>query len=128
MRKFEFKKSYEEIEIAGDIYRLDMSDEKIKEYQKEFFSFYEKSKKIEKQDLSKLDEHEQFYKEVRAIVESLLNTLLGENSFSKLYEKSGKSLFNLIELVVYLADIVEEKSEHIRKKKREYYTKKNKRG
>lgn len=125
MRKFEFKKAYEEIEISGDVYRIDMSDQKIKEYQVEFHEFYKDSRRFEKINVEELEVEEQakVLDDALAMVKKITESLLGKGTFEELYKKSGKSINNMIDLIDYLADIVEQKLKSNSEKKRNKYLK-----
>lgn len=126
MRKFEFKKSYEEINIAGKVYRVDFSDENIKKYQKSFNEFYKKNKEFENIDEENLsvEEQQEILDKVLNIIKEFVETILGQNTFDELYDKSGKSIFNMMELVNYLAEIVGEKGQKLRDENYKKYTQK----
>ena len=125
MRKFEFKKTYEEIEVAGEVYRVDVSDKKLKEYQIEFHEFYKESQRLEKIDVDELSAEEQteMLDNALGILEKVVNKILGDGSFDVLYEKSGKSIMNMIDLVNYLGDVVNERLNGQRQEKRGHYLK-----
>jgi hypothetical protein len=125
MRKFEFRKTYEEVEIAGKIYRVDFSDDKINEYQKKFFSFQADVEKFTKIDETKLTQEEQWkhFEDVKALAKDVVETLLGEGTFNELYEAAGRSIMNIYDLIWYLADIVKERSARNREEKRKQYVK-----
>ena len=59
MRKFEFEKSYEEIEINGKPYKVDLSDDKLKEYQIKFQQFFNEAQELQKADVEKTSLEEQ---------------------------------------------------------------------
>ncbi|MBM7585850.1 hypothetical protein JOC86_002392 [Bacillus pakistanensis] len=123
MRKFEFQKAYEEIEIAGNVYRVDFSDAKIKEYQQEFFAFQDDIKKLESVDETKLSEEDQWkhFEELKTLVKKIINTVLGEDSFEPLYKAAGKSVMNMLDLVWHLAEIVNDrKTRNLEDKKSKY--------
>jgi hypothetical protein len=125
MRKFEFRKTYEEVEIAGKVYRVDFSDDKINEYQKKFFSFQADVEKFAKIDETKLTQEEQWkhFEDVKALAKDVIETLLGEGTFDELYEAAGRSIMNIYDLIWYLADIVKERSARNREEKRKQYVK-----
>lgn len=122
-RKFDFNKSYEEIEISGENYRIEFNDEKMTQYTKSFDKFYTETKAINEIDTSELTPNEQIdtFKKMQEITKGIVEELLGEGSYSRLYEASGKSLMNIIEMVEYLSDIVGEKSEKLRADKKKKY-------
>lgn len=129
MRKFEFKKTYEEIEIAGDVYKIDVSDQKLREYQIEFYEFYKESQRLGEIDTNKLsiEEQQKIFDETLEIVKKVVEKLLGAGSFEKLYAASGGSVMNMIDLVNYLGEVFQEKLNNAKQKKRVEYLKHKKR-
>lgn len=126
MKKFEFKKPIEEIEVADKTYNIDFSDEKLKEYQKEFNHFYKQTKEIEAVKSDNLSDDEQLalMDQTKELVRKFIDKLLGEGSFDEIYEASGKSLINLIEFVAFLGEIIGERSNKLRNENRNKYLKK----
>lgn len=116
MRSFDFKKSYEEIKINDRVYKIDLSDEKVKEYYKEFISFESKSLKLQAESIKAItpEEQEKFVDESKSLVGHTLDVILGKGSFDHLYIDSGKSLLNMIDLIMFLTDVIKEKTESIR--------------
>lgn len=104
--KFEFEKTYKEIDVAGTVYQVDFNDESITKYQKAFKRF-DKEIKVVTDSISDyesatdevIDEVSEKQKEV---VKDIVETFLGEGTFDSLYEKAGKSSTNLMGLVHYL--------------------------
>lgn len=109
-KAFEFKKTYEEVELAGNTYKVDFSDEKIREYNKHLEEFQKESKRIQDIKIAELaaDEQNDLFTEMRDLVKGLTETLLGKETFEDLYEKSGDSLTNMMEMLSYLGDIIQE--------------------
>ncbi|UOY92900.1 hypothetical protein MUG87_01780 [Ectobacillus sp. JY-23] len=126
MRKFEFAKAYEEVEIAGKTYRIDFSDDKVEQYQKGFKEFYAEAQKLETLDLEHLTDEEQKHviDNQKDLVKRFANQLLGEDAFEELYEKAGRSMLNMFDLLAYIADIMKEKTEQSRIEKKSKYVKK----
>jgi len=125
MRKFTFDKSYEEIDLEGKIYKIDMSDEAIKKYQLAMHKYHVEAQKLEKVDVSKLDFEEQKKTFIQALElqKKFIETILGKGSFDELYEKSGKSSSNMVELVVFLGEIIGDKVKKLKEKQRNLYVK-----
>jgi hypothetical protein len=125
MRKFEFKKTYEEIEIAGKVYKIEFNDDKIREYQEKFFSFQTDAEEYLKVDETKLTKEERWehFEKGKQVARNVIDTLLGEGSFDELYEKSGRSIANMYDLIWYLAEIVQERNARNREEKRQQYVK-----
>lgn len=125
MRKFEFKKTFEEVEIAGKVYRIEFSDDKIREYQEKFHSLEADVQELLNVDETKLtkEEREKYFEKAKHLISNVIDMLLGEGSFDELYEKSGRSIINMYDLVEFLAEIVNERSEQNRVEKRQQYVK-----
>lgn len=128
MRTFEFKKTYEEIKINDKTYKIEFNDDKINEYQKAFENFYFKSQEKQKIDINKLnkEEEKQFIEESVQLAKEALETLLGEGTYDILYEESGRSLINMVDLISFLADIVNEKTSQEKQKRVDKYLKNKK--
>ncbi len=128
-KAFEFKKSYEEVDLAGNVYRIEFTDEKVLQYNKSFDKFYRESKKLSKIDIknSSVEEQHDLFYNMQKLVKKVTEQLLGEGTYDTLYEASGNSLMNMIDMVEYLSEIVEEKARHIQEdRKNKYLIKKNK--
>jgi hypothetical protein len=125
MRKFEFEKTYEEIEIAGDVYKLDFSDDKIQEFQKSFALFQAEIAELDKLNAETMTDEqalEAIEKQKSAMIK-LIEGMFGPDTFEKLYEKSGKSLLNLGRLLGYIGEVLKEKAEAIKPSKKAQYIK-----
>lgn len=126
MRKFEFKKSYEELEIAGKVYRMRFDDEKLLEYHEAFDEFYQDTKKMQEVETEDM-EHEELldtYKEIREMSKKILDTVLGEGAYDELYEKSGQSTMGMVDVINFVSDAVGDGMEKVRNKKKQNYIKK----
>lgn len=128
MRTFEFGKSYEEVDIAGKTYQIDMSDKAIKEYQIAINKYHKEAQKLESVEISKLDFEEQKVKfnEAMQLQKDFIETILGEDTFDELYEKSGQSSSNMIDLVVFLGEVVGERVKKLKEKQLNRYLKNKK--
>ncbi|UYG93185.1 hypothetical protein [Cytobacillus firmus] len=125
MRSFDFKKTYEEIKINGEVYKIDFSDAKLKEYRKSFNEFYAESQKMQSVNASELVKDDEFkqFDQATDLTKKAIDNLLGDGSFDKLYEQSGRSLFNMMDLVEFLAELVGEKTNKVRNERAHKYTK-----
>jgi hypothetical protein len=123
LRSFEFKKSYEELKINDRVYRIDLSDDKVKEYRKVFVEFHDQSVLIQNVDG---EDQEQLFDKSKEMVTKVIDTLLGTGSFATLYEESGNSLLNMVDLVACLTDVVREKTEEFQTSNLDKYLKKPK--
>lgn len=129
-KAFEFKKSFEEVEIAGNIYQVDFSDEKIGQYHKSFEHFYKESQRIKAIDTKELPSEKQrdLFGEMQDLVKNVVEELLGKGTYADLYEASGHSLINMLELVTYLGEAINEKTQKINEdRKKKYIINKKKR-
>lgn len=125
MRKFEFKKTYEEVEIAGKVYKIEFNDDKLREYQEKFLSFEADVHEFLNVDETKLTKEERWehFEKGKQLARNVIDTLLEEGSFDELYEKSGRSIANMYDLIWYLAGIVNERNARNREEKRQQYVK-----
>jgi len=125
MRKFEFKKPFEEVEIAGKVYRIEFSDDKIREYQEGFHSLGTDVQELLDVDETKLtkEEREKYFEKAKHLIRNVIDMLLGEGSFEELYEKSGRSIVNMYDLVWFLAEVVNERNAQNKEEKRQQYVK-----
>jgi hypothetical protein len=126
IKKFEFKKTYEEVEIAGKVYKVDLQDESVKKYQKQFNSFTEQSMQLQeaaKENMT-VDEQAAFLDQSKELAMVTINTLLGENAFDELYEASGKSLINVMDLINFLTEVIREKAGELQAQTVDKYLKK----
>ena len=126
MRKFEFGKAYEEIEINGKQYRVDFSDDKLKQYQDMFYKFYQEAQEIEQADIEKMTQEEQtaLLEKQRQNMKTVTETLLGEGTFEELFELAGRSTWNYMRLIEFLAEIIEQRFNEIKEERRKKYVKK----
>jgi hypothetical protein len=125
-RKFEFGKTYEEVEVSGKVYRLEFNDNKIKEYQQKFIEIQKEYSELLKIDETKMSEEQalEHFDEIKKVAKEAVTVLLGEGSFDSLYEASGHSIANVFDFIWYLADIVKERSEKNMKDKKSKYVRK----
>ncbi|BBW97224.1 hypothetical protein ACPVTF_04170 [Geobacillus icigianus] len=128
MKKFEFGKSYEEIEINGELYKVDFSDDKLKEYQNMFYRFFKEAQELEKVDIEKLGEAEMdaLLDKQRQNMKDVTETMLGEGTFEKLFKLAGHSTWNYMKLIEFLAQTIEERFGEIKEEQRKKYVKRAK--
>ncbi|MGM2815373.1 hypothetical protein ACS2Q8_25925 [Bacillus cereus group sp. Bce007] len=122
---FEFEKTYKEIDVSGETYKVEFNDEAITKYQKAIKRFDKKIKEVTesiKDYETATDESiEDAAQKQKEVTKDIIETFLGEGTFEGLYEKSGKSVVNLMALVDYLIDIHVEESNKKNEKAREKY-------
>ncbi|PGH85768.1 hypothetical protein CN899_07970 [Bacillus thuringiensis] len=130
IRKFEFKKTYKEIDINGEIYRVEFNDEALEKYKK-VGSKIEESKievqKLEAKTNVTISEYAQQERKFFDAVNELIVAYFGEEKFEHLYELAGRSSFNLLGLIEELNSLLEEhQNEVLDRKKSKYIKPKNK--
>lgn len=122
--KINVQKAYEEVEIADKIYRMYLNDEKLREYDKVFRKFRKESLKMSERDYSKMTDKEQkaAEKENYEIMFSVVELLLGEGSFEKVYADTGKSLLVMTDIIMQLMEVVGKRMQAFKKREKAYYT------
>lgn len=128
VRKFEFKKTYKEIDINGELYRIEFNDDAIKKQVRVFTGFQKKYKNFEEIETEDLSE-EQFEKlqiEQKEAMKEVIEVFLGDETFEVLYTAAGRSLLNLMDLVYYLISLTEEHQEERFNDKKSKYIKQKK--
>jgi hypothetical protein len=126
VRKIEIKKSYEEVEIGNKVYRVDLGDDKVKEYQ-DFFNDYQKeAEKLEKTDVTKLSpsEQDEYREQSKELTKRTFDVILGPGAFEEIYELTGRSSIVMFDIISQVMDIINERSNEFKEKAKEYYTKK----
>jgi hypothetical protein len=125
MKKFTFDQTYREIDIAGEIYRIDFADEQLKAYQSAFAAFHS-----EMEQLSKLKADEMTYEQnaealdkQKNAISKMIEVIFGANSFEKLYEKAGNSLLNIAKLLHFVGEEIRDATAEMNKEKRTKYVK-----
>ncbi|USK43533.1 hypothetical protein [Cytobacillus oceanisediminis] len=124
MRKFDFKKSYEEIEIAGEFYKVSLKDEDRKKYSEQLKKFYDLVNKVNVVDPDEIaiDAALKLEEEFKEITLETLDVLFGDQSGQELYAASDEQTEELIPIVFAVAEIINER----RQEKLGKYTKKKK--
>lgn len=123
IRKFDFSKSFEEVEINGSIYKVGFNDSDVLRYTTEFDRFYVKSKEINNKDSVNMtvDEQKEMFAEMQELTKTVVEEILGKGTYKKLYEQSGESLMNILEMVEYLSDVVGDRVKQIKMDKKKKY-------
>jgi hypothetical protein len=122
--KINVQKSYEEVDIAGKIYIIDLNDDKLKEYTRAFHEFRTEANKLSEKDFVEMSKEEQEAEEKKnyELMEKLGDLLLGEGSFRKVYHDIGKSLMVMAEIIMQLMEVVNSRVENFKNKGKSYYT------
>ncbi|PAD67029.1 hypothetical protein CHH83_20905 [Bacillus sp. 7586-K] len=122
--KIEVQKAYEEVDIADKIYRIDMTDEKMKQHLTTYAKFQKEIKELEKIDASSTspDEAIKINEKTKELFEEVINLLLGDGSFDEVYEVCGKSTVVLSDVLRQLMENVRNRFDKINEKNKAYYT------
>lgn len=121
MKKFEFGKIYEEVEIAGTVYQIDCSsDEKVLQYQESFNKLHLEAKEIEAKANEGSPDKELLEKQLK-LFKGIVEEILGVDTFEDLYEKAGKSLINFVPVITFLSEVVGGKLEGLREANKRNY-------
>ncbi|CAM3213853.1 hypothetical protein [Streptococcus pluranimalium] len=132
VRQFEFKKTVEEIEIAGEIYTLPLDDKNLLRIQNDFINYGKEIKGLTEVEISEGDAEalQDNYRQQLEVMQKVIESPFGEGSFEKLYKASGESLSNMVDLLDYLVELVAERIEQNKKRaektKKSYYSSKRK--
>jgi hypothetical protein len=124
MKKFEIKKSYEEVDIEGDVYRIDVSDNKIKSYIMEGYNLQKVINELNLSETETAEELEAQFEEIKDAEKKVTDLLLGEGAFEKIYPKTGESIHVLADVLYQVIDYLNEKQKEDLEKKKAKYTKK----
>ncbi|REK58976.1 MAG: hypothetical protein C6P36_02740 [Geobacillus sp.] len=130
MKKFEFGKAYEEIEINGKPYRIDFSDDKLKQYQDMFYKFYQEAEEMKQANIEEMTPAEQnaLLEKQHQNMKMVTETILGEGTFDELFELAGRSTWNYMKLIEFLAEIIGQRFDEFKEEQRKKYVKKVKKG
>ncbi|MGH0741939.1 hypothetical protein [Bacillus paranthracis] len=109
---FDFKQSYKEITVAGEVFRVKFDDDSMLAYQ---IAFKDYEKKVAEAQSMVKDFEKATAEELQAlsakqveITKEALELFLGEGTFEGLYEKAGRSSMNMVGLIDMLMKMVEE--------------------
>lgn len=123
--RFEFEKTYEEIEVAGRVYKLHLDDESLRDHQNTLLEFYDDTKKMQMIDAETAtpEEQDKALDEAKEMLRKFFDQLFGKGSFDQLYLDSGKSLINMVNLGEAVGDVINDKVEEMRDKQKSKYIK-----
>jgi uncharacterized protein YukE len=123
VKKFNFDQTYREIDVAGEVYKIDFADENLKAYQAAFSKFH-----AQMEELSKRQPEEMTYEEnldaidkQKTAMQNILDAIFGAGTFDKLYEKAGRSLMNIAKLLHFVGQEIREAAEDINRDKKTKY-------
>lgn len=121
MKSFELDKGYEEIEIADTTYKIDLSDQKRKEYQRKGLELKEAADRFSSvSDEMSEEETQKTLNDLRETTGEIMDLILGDGAFDEIYRKANRSVFPvvdvLLQVVTYLNEVQEENYQEKRKK------------
>ncbi|MGN4448231.1 hypothetical protein ACTFOB_25605 [Bacillus cereus group sp. MYBK79-1] len=112
--KFEFKKTYKEVDVAGKLFKVEFNDDALNKYQKSLKRFKDSTNELQNSiaDYEKATDEEidAATEKQKEITKDVVETFLGEGTFEELYEIAGRAVANLLGLVHYLQEIYIEES------------------
>lgn len=132
VRQFEFKKTVEEIEIAGEIYTLPIDDKNLLRIQNDFINYGKEIQGLTEVEIAEGDAEalQDNYRQQLEVMQKVIESPFGDGSFEKLYKAAGESLSNMVDLLDYLVELVAERIEQNKKRaekaKKSYYSSKHK--
>lgn len=100
--KIQVNKAVEEFDIAGKIYQMDMSDDAIKRWRAEWIQFEKEANALaEKQDSEETED------EAKELLARLYDLFLGNGSFEKVFNDTGRSSLVVTDILKQIMDVVE---------------------
>ncbi|SEP56797.1 hypothetical protein SAMN05216232_0179 [Virgibacillus subterraneus] len=128
MKQFGLNKAIEEVEIDGEKFEIDLSDNKRKAYVMEGYKLQKESEKLQNMsdDMTE-DEMAKALDEMKDITKSAMDNVLGDGAFDKIYPKTNNSISDTVDVLFQVIDYINEKEQERFEKKKAKYTKKKKR-
>lgn len=123
MKQFELKKAIEEIEIDGDVFEIDMSDEQRKEYHKVGQHLDKRMKEIQSIEAETEEEQDKLLQEIKDVLKNATDKILGEGAFDKLYPKTNHSTVVLADVLHQVTEYIGQKDQEQLQRKKDKYTK-----
>lgn len=133
MKRFEIKKAVETIDIDGDIFEIDLSDNKRKEYVMIGYKLQEEAQVIQNKtnsdDITE-DEITNLYNDLINITKEAMDKVIGDGAFDIIYPKTNNSILPTVNVLFEVIDYINKKQQEEFNKKKSKYVKsgKNKRG
>ena len=115
---FEFDEAYRDINANGELFRIDLSDEKRADMAFDFKDAYEKLKDAPRPSVENMT-REEFKKAqdyVRDTTKVAIDSHFGENSFDRLYKIAGRSYNNCIQFLGVCLEQIADYDEKINKR------------
>src|SRR5690606_29163000 len=128
MKQFKLTKAIEVIEIEGDKFEIDLSDDKRKEYAIEGQRLQQEARRIQERTAkNNVMTEEEIAKELdnlREVTKSAMDKVLGEGAFDKIYQKTNRSIVATADVLYQVIDYVQQKEKERFEEKRAKYVRK----
>ncbi|MFA2606307.1 hypothetical protein ABR763_26405 [Bacillus cereus] len=112
--KFDFEKTYKEVDVAGKLFKVEFNDDALNKYQKALKQFKRGTDELQSMipdfEAASDKEIDALTEKQKDLTKQVVETFLGEGTFEELYEIAGRAVANLLSLVHYLNDIYVEES------------------
>ena len=128
MKQFKLTKAIEIIEIEGDKFEIDLSDDKRKEYAIEGNRLQLEARRI--QDRTAENNHmteseiAEELDNLRKITKDVMDKVLGAGAFDKIYPKTNRSVVATADVLYQVIDYIQQKEEELFEEKRSKYVRK----
>ncbi|HFJ9368561.1 MULTISPECIES: hypothetical protein [Bacillus cereus group] len=110
--RFDFEKTYKEIDVAGKVYKVAFDDDAMLKYQIASKEYEAKVQEVQNlvPDIEKasIEELKLLNEKQKELFKETIELFLGDDTFEELYEKAGRSVIQLTGLLDYLTGLVEE--------------------
>ena len=128
MKQFKLAKAIEVIEIDGDKFEIDLSDDKRKEYATEGLRLQQEARKIQERTAeNNVMTEAEVTKELdnlREITKGAMDKVLGVGAFDKIYPKTNRSVVATADVLYQVIDYIQQKEEEQFEAKRSKYVRK----
>lgn len=121
MIKIELQKTYEEFEVGGNVYRMDLHDDKVVYYLKSIRKFEVAHANIIEKQNQDPENLEEVVEESKVLCKDAIELFLGAGTFDQIYLDVGKSLYNLLILLDAIKEVIEKNHGEVKKKTIEKY-------
>ncbi|QWI52550.1 hypothetical protein EXW56_27060 (plasmid) [Bacillus mycoides] len=110
--QFNFDKTYKEIDVAGKLYRVAFDDDSMLQYQVSFKAYEVKVQEAQKlvPDVQEatVEQLKEMAEKQKELMRDAIEIFLGADTFEELYDKAGRSSMNLVGLIDYMMDLVQD--------------------
>lgn len=128
MKQFKLTKAIEVIEIEGDKFEIDLSDDKRKEYAIAGQRLQQEVRKIQERTAeNNIMTEEEIDKELdnlREITKDVIDKVLGAGAFDKIYPKTNRSVVATMDVLYQVIDYIQQKDKERFEEKRSKYVRK----